>query len=390
MFNTPRQVSYRAQDREWDARFNVQTDEALNNIIASIKRENDAGKFRYILIGGVEIGTKPFQDDYEVRHIHVAAILHNRTSKSALLKNWGVKAGNGYYLMPRNRDLPYSGWRDHHTKEFSKVNTNERIIFEAGDLPQDKGGAITKASEEEKKRKIDEIIVEIKSDIEGGREQEAFNKFPRNYLIYGERIKAMLDQTKPHAGNKGHPHIWLHGFAGEGKTQLLAYIYPAYYKKNLYNRFFDLYNPKVHTHVMLEDLDHDALDKLSINFVKTLCDEAGFAVDQKYKTPQITNTTVLVTSNFTIQDLIQDGPGVQENRRAFMRRFFHVKAGTMHQMLGLKLINWYDRNKLKSEGNMDPGRLFISWDYCRDCPTGEPIRSPEYYQQRIKDLYYNL
>ena len=32
-----------------------------------------------------------------------------------------IKQGNGYYLVPRNRDLPYSGWKTHHIKSFSKI-----------------------------------------------------------------------------------------------------------------------------------------------------------------------------------------------------------------------------------------------------------------------------
>lgn len=74
-------VPYNYEDRQWDARFNVQTDDYLNEIVESIKAENQKGKFKYILIGGLEIGTKPTQDDYQVRHIHVAAIFNNRASK---------------------------------------------------------------------------------------------------------------------------------------------------------------------------------------------------------------------------------------------------------------------------------------------------------------------
>ena len=79
------------------------------------------------------------------------------------------------------------------------------------------------------------------------------------------------------------------------------------FKKNLYNKFFDLYDPRTHTHVMLEDLDHDAVQRLSIQFIKTICDEAGFVIDQKYKTPQLARTTVLVTSNFNIRSIIPEG-----------------------------------------------------------------------------------
>jgi len=376
-------------DRQWDARFNVQDDEYLEDIIAAIKSEFDNGKFAYILVGGVEIGTRPYQDDYQVKHIHVAVIFHNRVSKRSILTNWRIKEGNGYYLVPRNRDLPYSGWRSHHIKEFSKVDKTKCTLFEMGTLPQDQGRKRVEASDEEKKRKIDEILVDMKGLIENGEEDEAFKKYPRNYLTYGEKLKAMFSQKRDFFKTNGDPHIWLHGYPGTGKTAVLSYIYPKYYKKNLFNKFFDLYDPKEHTHVLLEDLDHEAVEKLSINFLKTICDEAGFAVDQKYKTPQLTRTCVLVTSNFTIDDVINEGLGIEQNKMALYRRFWHVNIFNLLRLLGLKLLPKQERNNLKANGNMDPGKLFISWDYLTDMPTCEPLKAPEVYQKMIKDAYYH-
>ena len=176
-----------------------------------------------------------------------------------------------------------------------------------------------KRSDEEKKRKLDDILIEMKGMIEKGESDEAFTKFPRNYLQYGEKIKAMVNQKRDFLNNEGDPHIWLWGLPGTGKTAILTMIYPDYYKKNLYNKFFDLFDAKHHSHIVLEDLDHEAVEKLSINFLKTLCDEAGFPIDQKYKTPQLVRSTILVTSNFTIDDVLpEDMPGRRENLAAHL------------------------------------------------------------------------
>lgn len=385
----PKQVPFTTQDRQWDARFNVPTDTDLAELLSGIQSEWDLGKFRYILVGGLEIGTRPYQDDYQIRHVHVAAIFHNRVTKSSILKNWRVKQGNGYYLVPRNRDLPYSGWRSHHAKEFSKVDATKCVLLELGDLPSDEKTQRVTASEEEKKRKIDEVLIDMRSLIEKGEEKEAFTKYPRNYLIYGERLKAMITQKRDFFKTKGDPHIWLYGTPGTGKTAILSYVYPQYYKKNLHNKFFDLYDPAVHSHVMLEDLDHEAVERLSINFIKTVCDESGFAVDQKYKTPQLARTVVLVTSNFTISDIIQDGLGIRENQEALLRRFWQVNIQNLLRLLQLKLLPKYERNKLAKEGNGNPGALFISWDYLTDGPTGMPLRDPEHYQAVIRDAFYS-
>ena len=385
-------AAFSTEDRQWDARFNVQTEEDLTNLVDAVKREFNSGKLKYALVGGVEIGTKEYQDDFGIRHVHCAFIYFNRVSKRSILKNLAIKQGNGYYLVPRNRSLPYSGWRNHHTKEFSKVNPQECILLEMGTLPADRDiddqNKFVKRSDEEKKRKIDEVLIDMRGMIEKGEDEEAFKKYPRTFIQYGEKLKAMIHQKKDHLTSDGHPHIWLYGSPGSGKSAVLSFIYPNTYKKNLYNKFFDLYDPKIHDHVMLEDLDHDAVDKLSTNFIKTLCDESGFPIDQKYKTPQLSRTTCLVTSNFQIPCIMPDGNGVEQNTIALLRRFWHINIMALLRLLGLKLLPKMERNELKKEGNGDPGKLFITWDYMTDTPLCTPIKSPEDYQKIIKNSFY--
>lgn len=386
-------VGFKTEDRQWDARFNVQTDQDLDNLVAQTKAMVELGRFKYVLISGIEVGTRPNQDDYQVRHVHMCMILHNRMSKAAILKNLAIVQGNGYYLVPRNRELPYQGWRDHHVKEFSKLDPEKTIVYEFGELPKDiKEKKVIVASNEEKKRKLDEILIEMKGMISEGNEDEAFKKFPRNYLTYGEKIKAMVHQKRDFFKDKRHPHVWVYGYAGTGKTALLSFIYPDYYKKNLCNRFFDLFDPKVHTHVMLEDLDHQAVEKLGINFIKTICDEAGFPIDQKYKTPQLVSTTCLVTSNFSIGDIMSQQEnivGIQQNLPAMLRRFYHVRIDELLRLLQLKLIPKWDRIKLQKEGNMDSKKLFMTYDYVSDCPLCEPVKESVEYQELIRNHYYN-
>ena len=167
-------------------------------------------------------------------------------------------------------------------------------------------------------------------------------------------------------------------------------IYPKMYKKNLYNRFFDLYDPKEHTHIILEDLDHEAVEKLSINFIKTICDEAGFAIDQKYKTPQLARTTCLVTSNFLIKDIVDEGQGYQVNVEAIKRRFWETPIYALLRLLNLKLVPKEQRALLKKEGNDDASKLFMDWDYLTDVPTGKELKTPMEYQQIIRDYFYAL
>ena len=384
-------VAYNFADRQWDCRINVPTQDYLDIVVANIMEESAQGKFRYILVGGVEIGTRPNQGDYLLRHIHIAAIFCNRVTKSSIIKNWGIIEGHGYYLVPRNRDLPYSGWRSHHIKDFSKVDVSEKMLFEKGELPEDTKKDVVKRSSEEKKRKLDEILIDMRAMYEENKtEDEIFAKFPRNTILYGARLKAMVKQKANFFGDKTDPNIWLFGFPGTGKTAILKFLYPNTYKKDLSNRFFDLYDPTQHSHVILEDLDHDAVERLGIQFLKTICDEGGFPIDQKYKTPQLTRTTCLVSSNFCIGDILPaDLRGVEMTKAALYRRFLQVRIDNFLRLLGLKLIDKYERNMLKKSGNEDVSKLFYSYDYTVDMPTGLRIKSVEEYQSMIKDMFYS-
>ena len=384
-------VPYHFQDREWDARFNVPTDDDLNALLKTVKGESEKGKFRYCLVGGIEVGARPFQNDYLIRHVHCAFVFNNRVTKSSILKNLAIKEGNGYYLVPRKRDLPYSGWREHHIKPESKINTTH-LLFEYGSLPDDKphsSAQVVKRSDDEKKRKLDEIIMDIKTLIEENKEEEAFRKFPRNYLTYGEKIKAAIHQKRDYFKTNGDPHIWLFGAPGDGKSSILQVVYPDYYNKNLDTKFFDKYDAKNNSHVLLQDVDHQTLEKLGVQFFKSICDEAGYPIDQKYKTPQICRLCVLVTSNFQIENVVpEDLKGRSENLAALYRRFWQVQTHSFLRVLGVKLLSKYELRQLKKEGNLDPRKLFMSYDYLRDIPTGEPLKTAKEYQEIVRQAYY--
>ncbi|TMW64182.1 hypothetical protein Poli38472_012804 [Pythium oligandrum] len=248
-------------------------------------------------------------------------------------KNLNILPKNGYSLVGRDRNQPYSRWRDHHLKEFSKVNPERLCLLELGVLPKD-AKSMPAASKEERKRKAtgtyDELIGGIWKDAEEGKIDitQKYRKISLQALFrFEHHVKSRIDQARDlRETGPRNPHIWLWGSSGHGKSSIMNFVYPTYYKKNLYNKVFDLYNPHVHTHTMLEDLDYEAVKKLSFNFIKTLCDPQGFAIDKKHQATQLTRTTVLVTSQFQISDLAVDGVGIEEQKEALYRRFWHVSV----------------------------------------------------------------
>ena len=115
----------------------------------------------------------------------MGAIFHNPISKGAILKHWNINEAQGYYLAPRNKELPYAGWRSHHTKEFSKVDKSVTLLYEFGELPKDKRGL--QASETEKKETTDVVLRKMRKLLEDGDDgKECFELYPRNYVLYGE------------------------------------------------------------------------------------------------------------------------------------------------------------------------------------------------------------
>ena len=56
-------VAFTREDRQWDCRFNVQLSSDLANLVDAIKKDFQNGRLKYVLVGGVEIGTRPYQDD---------------------------------------------------------------------------------------------------------------------------------------------------------------------------------------------------------------------------------------------------------------------------------------------------------------------------------------
>ena len=91
-----------------------------------------------------------------------------------------------------------------------------------------------------------------------------------------------------------------------------------------------------------------------------------------------------------IRDVVQEGPGFDQNLTAICRRFWQIKIYELLRLLQLKLVDKAVRAELKKEGNNDMSKLFMDWDYITDVPTGKPVKQPVEYQQIIRDYFFAL
>ena len=97
-----------------------------------------------------------------------------------------------------------------------------------------------------------------------------------------------------------------------------------------------------------------------------------------------------MTSNFTISEVLpEETKGRNDQLAALTRRYWQINIRNLLPFLGLKLLPKYEINQLKKAGNTDPSKIFMSWDYLRDAPTGEPLREASHYQAIIRKQYYD-
>lgn len=392
-----------ARYREWDLRLNLPADDEaraiyVGDLLAALVDEYNKGTISSICVGGIEIGTVSSRSDYGKPHVHVAVIFKERRSLNAFFNGWKVDRTLGYYAAERNKQYPYSTWWMHHTKGFSKISQDpvDWCLLKKGTLPNDvnKQAKYVKRSETEKKQTLNESLMEMKSLFEMGKsDNEIFELLPSAFVRYGAKVRSIVrsGQGLEETEKVNDPHIWLYGAPGKGKTQLINFLFPDKYLKDLTTHFWNGFDPVKNRWVLLEDLDHEAVGKLGSNFFKQLTNEAGHRYDQKYEVGGMTVSCILVTANHNIREIF--GATIkfcsETVVQAMQRRFLECDIENLLPQLGLKLINKYDQDLLKKKGNLDSSKLFIDWDYVRNEATGAPIQDPEYYRQKLRDFYYN-
>lgn len=337
-------------NREWDLRVNVDTDDQLDILLCNIKAKLHL--LSYVLVGGLEIGTNPHTTDYQHRHTHIIIILKDRKTGNSVVKNFELSTFGQYYIKKRigTEKLTYGGWYAHHTKELSKVNPQEKLLFEFGTLPKDKTEFKEKSSP-----KWEEIVslakdqqwksIEAKYPFEWMRHR---SQLRLSYWRQADDIQS-IDHAKP---------LWIHGPPGTGKSAYVHMKFSKLYKKDVSDKWWDGFDLDYHECVYIEDFDPDGMLKLGFQKLKIYADSTGFAGDKKYGGLDIIRGRLIITSNFTIDQCIYPHVGIESTKQALHRRFEEIHINTLLLREGIELRSKSEISMLKADGNADYSKLF--------------------------------
>lgn len=244
-------VDYSEQDRQWDIRRNLgpgdcSLQDAERELEFFLEKVRTWENIKYVLVGGIEVGDNPSQDDYQRFHVHCCLILRSPTTRRSVVHNLALsRYSNGsecsYYLARRNPFSSFSGWRNHHIKERTKVG-KDLVSYEAGEAPKEYASSLLPKGTVGK-LKQDDMLREIMQLFSQGKKDQAFQDYPALTLRYHAQITALVkNRNEPPTVIDHSPRMWIYGPPGTGKSAYVAYKYPRAYKKSLARNELQYFN----------------------------------------------------------------------------------------------------------------------------------------------------
>lgn len=374
-----RGIDWSEQDRQWDIRVNLlpgseigSIEDAREELEALLKIWKAWDKIKYLFVGGIEVGDNPSQDDFERFHVHVALILHTPNTRRAVVHSLrlsralvGSRSGEprSYYISKRNPFASFTGWRNHHSKEKTKV-CEEYIAAEFGEAPKEYGNQLI-----EKggcgKMKQDDMLREIMSLFAQGKKDQAFQEYPALTLRYHGQITAMVKSRNELPSEIDHTkRLWIWGGPGTGKSAYVAWKYPKAFKKSLTKNevlYWNGLDLDWHTHVYLEDIGPEAFENLGMEQLKQWADPShGYTVSMKYGAPIYgVMLPMIVTSNYRPSQLIPDDTKYPTTElHALERRFEIIHIDTLLTRENIRLRRKSELVALRKTKNADFSAVF--------------------------------
>lgn len=372
-------INWSEQDRQWDIRVNLlpgaeigSLEDAREELEALLKIWKTWDKIKYCFVGGIEVGDNPSQDDFERFHVHIALILHTPNTRRAVVHSLrlsralvGPRAGEprSYYLSKRNPFASFTGWRNHHSKEKTKVG-QDYIACEFGEAPKEYGNQLIEKGSVGK-MKQDDMLREIMQLFSQGKKDQAFQEYPALTLRYHGQITAMVKSRLELPTEIDHSkRMWIYGGPGTGKSAYVAWKFPRAFKKSLTKNevlYWNGLDVDWHTHVYLEDIGPEAFENLGMEQLKQWADPShGYTVSMKYGAPIYGVTLpLIVTSNYKPSQLLPDDTKYPTTElEALTRRFEIIHIDTLLQRENLKLRRKSELVALRKAKNADFSAVF--------------------------------
>ena len=372
-------VNWSEQDRQWDVRVNLlpgaeigEIEDARQELEALLKIWKAWEKIKYCFVGGLEVGDNPAQDDYNRFHVHIALILHTPNTRRAVVHSLrlsralvGTRAGEprSYYIAKRNPFASFTGWRNHHAKEKTKVS-EEYIAAEFGEAPREYGNQLIEKGSVGK-MKQDDMLREIMQLFSQGKKDQAFQEYPALTLRYHAQITAMVKSRLELPTEIDHSkRMWIYGGPGTGKSAFVAWKFPKAFKKSLTKNevlYWNGLDVDWHTHVYLEDIGPEAFENVGMEQLKQWADPShGYTVSMKYGAPIYGVTLpLIVTSNYKPSQLLPDDMKYPTTElEALTRRFEIIHIDTLLQRENLKLRRKSELVALRKAKNADFSAVF--------------------------------
>lgn len=372
-------INWSEQDRQWDIRVNLlpgseigAVEDARAELEALLEIWKRWDKIKYCFVGGIEVGDNPSQDDFERFHVHVALILHTPNTRRAVVHSLrlsralvGSRAGEprSYYCAKRNPFASFTGWRNHHSKEKTKV-CEEYIALEFGEAPREYGNQLMEKGSVGK-MKQDDMLREIMQLFSQGKKDQAFQEYPALTLRYHGQITAMVKSRNELPTEIDHSkRLWIYGGPGTGKSAFVAWKYPRAFKKSLTKNevlYWNGLDLDWHSHVYLEDIGPEAFENIGMEQLKQWADPShGYTVSMKYGAPIYGVTLpLIVTSNYRPSQLLPDDLKYPTTElQALERRFEVVSIAQLLERENLKLRPKSELVALRKAKNADFGAVF--------------------------------
>lgn len=331
---------------QWDIRLTIKNEDDVDQIITNIKRRYELDNVVYVHVSGVEKSTTSDQ-----KHVHIALILQNWTSKNSVIRKYVTNPALGFYVAARDMTMDIDAWVAYHFKRETKVDPDVPCLFQVGKLPRKRSSVGLEERNERAKALRSEKTVQWMRRCELVKKQDwetLDDEYPGFiWSTAGQNMKRELlkqqndEYNAPLQGPLNNFIIW--GGSGTGKSSSISLLYPNCYKKQKGTQYWDAYdktNPD-HAVVWIDEFSKETLKTIcgkpdgGWEFLKELADRYPVTVDEKYtKGYKIRPKMILITMNEHPESLLPKR-AIEVNKQALYRKFKIVHVSIWLAMNGL-------------------------------------------------------